>query len=75
MRSERVPDLGKTSVRTSSSCRRTIRPQPALLELGATMASFENTVTIRRPVEDAFAFLADFENVPQWNYAIVETPV
>jgi len=63
----------QTSVRTSSSCRRTIRPQPALLELGATMASFENTVTIRRPVEDVFAFLADFENVPQWNYAIVET--
>ena len=37
------------------------------------MASFENTVTIRRPVEDVFAFLADFENVPTWNYAIVET--
>jgi carbon monoxide dehydrogenase subunit G len=38
------------------------------------MASFENTVTIRRPpVADVFAFLADFENVPKWNYAIVET--
>ena len=37
------------------------------------MASFENTVIIRRPVEEVFAFLADFENVPQWNYAIVET--
>jgi carbon monoxide dehydrogenase subunit G len=37
------------------------------------MASFENTVTIRRPVEDVFAFLADFENVPKWNYAIVQT--
>jgi hypothetical protein len=37
------------------------------------MASFENTVTIRRPVADVFAFLADFENVPAWNYAIVET--
>ena len=37
------------------------------------MASLENTVTIRRPVEDVFAFLADFENVPKWNYAIVET--
>jgi carbon monoxide dehydrogenase subunit G len=37
------------------------------------MASFENTVTIQRPVEDVFAFLADFENVPAWNYAIVET--
>lgn len=37
------------------------------------MASFENTVTIRRPVADVFAFLADFENVPAWNSAIVET--
>jgi uncharacterized protein YndB with AHSA1/START domain len=38
-----------------------------------TMATFQNTVTIRRPVRDVFAFLADFENVPKWNYAIVET--
>jgi uncharacterized protein YndB with AHSA1/START domain len=37
------------------------------------MATFENTVTIRRAVEDVFAFLADFENIPSWNYAIVET--
>lgn len=37
------------------------------------MASFENTVIIQRPVENVFAFLADFENVPKWNYAIVET--
>jgi uncharacterized protein YndB with AHSA1/START domain len=37
------------------------------------MASFENTVTIGRPVGQVFAFLADFENIPKWNYAIVET--
>jgi Polyketide cyclase / dehydrase and lipid transport len=37
------------------------------------MATFQNTVTIRRAIEDVFAFLADFENVPSWNYAIVET--
>jgi Polyketide cyclase / dehydrase and lipid transport len=37
------------------------------------MATFENTVTIRRAVQDVFAFLADFENIPTWNYAIVET--
>jgi carbon monoxide dehydrogenase subunit G len=37
------------------------------------MPWFENTVMIQRPVEDVFAFLADFENVPKWNYAIVET--
>jgi uncharacterized protein YndB with AHSA1/START domain len=34
---------------------------------------FKNTVTIRRPVEDVFAFLADFENVPRWNHAIEST--
>jgi uncharacterized protein YndB with AHSA1/START domain len=37
------------------------------------MATFQNTVTIRRPVEDVFAFLADFENVPRWNKAILRT--
>jgi uncharacterized protein YndB with AHSA1/START domain len=37
------------------------------------VATFENTVLIRRPIEDVFAFLADFENIPKWNYAIVET--
>ena len=37
------------------------------------MATFQNTVTIRIAIEDVFAFLADFENVPTWNYAIVET--
>jgi carbon monoxide dehydrogenase subunit G len=39
----------------------------------ATMATFQNTLTIQRPVDDVFAFLADFENVPTWNYAIVQT--
>jgi hypothetical protein len=39
----------------------------------ATMATFQNTLTIRRPTDDVFAFLADFENIPTWNYAIVET--
>jgi hypothetical protein len=34
---------------------------------------FENTITIRRPPAEVFAYLADFENVPTWNYAIVET--
>jgi hypothetical protein len=37
------------------------------------MATFQNTVTIRRAVEDVFTFLANFENIPKWNYAIVET--
>jgi carbon monoxide dehydrogenase subunit G len=34
---------------------------------------FSNTVTIERPVHDVFRFVADLENVPRWNYAIVET--
>jgi Polyketide cyclase / dehydrase and lipid transport len=28
---------------------------------------------IRRPTAEVFGFLADFENIPKWNYAIVET--
>lgn len=28
---------------------------------------------VGRPLRDVFAFLVDFENVPRWNYAIVET--
>jgi uncharacterized protein YndB with AHSA1/START domain len=34
---------------------------------------FQNAVTIRRPAEEVFAFLADVEKIPRWNYAIVET--
>jgi uncharacterized protein YndB with AHSA1/START domain len=37
------------------------------------MATFQNTLTIQRPVDDVFAFLADFENIPTWNHAIVQT--
>ena len=37
------------------------------------MTTFENTVLIARPIEDVFAFLSDLENVPKWNYSIVET--
>jgi uncharacterized protein YndB with AHSA1/START domain len=32
-----------------------------------------NTVTINRRPAEVFAFLARFENVPRWNYAIRET--
>ncbi len=32
-----------------------------------------NTITIQRQVHDVFAYLARFENIPQWNYAISET--
>jgi hypothetical protein len=37
------------------------------------VASFKNTVMIGRPIEEVFGFLSDFENIPRWNYAIVET--
>jgi carbon monoxide dehydrogenase subunit G len=35
--------------------------------------NFVNVVDVERPIEDVFAYLADFENVPSWNYAIAET--
>ena len=34
---------------------------------------FVNAVEIDCPADEVFAFLADFENVPRWNYAIGET--
>jgi uncharacterized protein YndB with AHSA1/START domain len=34
---------------------------------------FENAVVIDRPAREVFAFLADLENVPRWNYAIEST--
>jgi uncharacterized protein YndB with AHSA1/START domain len=37
------------------------------------VATFENTVMIARPIEDVFGFLSDLENIPKWNYAILET--
>jgi uncharacterized protein YndB with AHSA1/START domain len=37
------------------------------------METFQNTVTIRRPAKEVFTFLADFQNVPRWNYAIEQT--
>jgi hypothetical protein len=35
--------------------------------------NFTNTTVINRPPAEVFSFLADFENVPLWNYAISET--
>jgi uncharacterized protein YndB with AHSA1/START domain len=34
---------------------------------------FANTITIIRPPAEVFAYLALFENVPLWNYAISDT--
>ena len=35
------------------------------------MIDFENTIVIQRPVEEVFAFVANFENVPKWNYYVM----
>src|SRR5215470_6788162 len=35
--------------------------------------NFTNTITINLPPAEVFAYLAEFENVPRWNYAISET--
>jgi uncharacterized membrane protein len=35
--------------------------------------NFTNTVRVERPAHDVFAYLAEFENVPRWNYAIART--
>ena len=34
---------------------------------------FDNTITIARRPAEVFAYLAHFENVPLWNYAISDT--
>lgn len=34
---------------------------------------FTNHVTVERSPHEVFEYLANFENVPQWNHAIVET--
>lgn len=34
---------------------------------------FSNTITIERQPTAVFAYLADLENLPQWNYAIEKT--
>jgi len=36
------------------------------------MLEFENTVYIDRPVDEVFAFLSDFENIPKWNYYVLQ---
>jgi uncharacterized protein YndB with AHSA1/START domain len=37
------------------------------------MARLRNDILIRRPAGAVFAYLADLENLPEWNYAIRET--
>ena len=37
------------------------------------MITFTNTVRINRPPAEVYAYLADLEHVPEWNWAITET--
>jgi uncharacterized membrane protein len=34
------------------------------------MIDFENQVVVERPIEQVFAFVSDFRNVPKWNYFV-----
>jgi uncharacterized membrane protein len=36
------------------------------------MLEFTNLIRIDRPCTDVFAFLADFENLPKWNYYVLD---
>ena len=36
------------------------------------MLEFENTIYIDRPIDEVFAYLSDFENIPKWNYFVLE---
>ena len=36
------------------------------------MLEFENTIRVDRPIVEVFAFLSDLENIPKWNYYVVE---
>ncbi len=36
------------------------------------MITFENTVQIDRPIGEVFGFLSELENLPKWNYYVLE---
>ena len=36
------------------------------------MLEFENAIPIDRPIDEVFAFLSDFENIPKWTYYVLE---
>jgi uncharacterized membrane protein len=36
------------------------------------MIQFENSILIHRSIEDVFNYVADLENLPQWNYYVQE---
>jgi uncharacterized membrane protein len=36
------------------------------------MLEFENNIRVDRPIVEVFAFLSDLENIPKWNYYVLE---
>jgi carbon monoxide dehydrogenase subunit G len=36
------------------------------------MLEIENTIRVERPISEVFEFLADLENIPKWNYYILD---
>lgn len=36
------------------------------------MIEFKNQVVVERPVDEVFGFVSDFENVPKWNYYVLD---
>ncbi len=36
------------------------------------MLEFENTIAIDRLTDEIFAFPSDFQNIPKWNYYVLE---
>ena len=34
------------------------------------MVRFENSINIKRSIDEVFQFVAEFENVPKWNYFV-----
>ena len=36
------------------------------------MLEFANTIYVDRPLAEVFNFLSDFENIPKWNYYVLE---
>ena len=52
----------------------TVRPKP-FRNMGThtvCMLKFENELEIKRPAKEVFQFLSNFENMPKWNYFVVD---
>jgi len=36
------------------------------------MIEFKHSISIKRSINEVFAFLSDFENISKWNYYVLE---